>query len=76
MTLRIFGLALEALGKNRRAVSGAILLPTVLLVAHAGVFRVLRQHLIGADVPERAHNARPMAFGPDGSAGGWRVDAI
>lgn len=33
MTLRILGLALEALGKHRRAVLGAILLPAVLLVA-------------------------------------------
>ena len=33
MTLRILGLALEALGKHRRAVFTAILLPAVLLVA-------------------------------------------
>ena len=33
MTLRILGLALEALGKHRRAVLVAILLPAVLLVA-------------------------------------------
>lgn len=48
--------------------------PTVLLVAHAGVYRVLREHLVGADVPERARNAEPMAFAPE--AGNWRVDAL
>ena len=50
--------------------------PTVLIVAHAGVFRVLRQHLVGADVPERAHNAHPMAFGPGAAVGDWRVEAL
>jgi len=48
--------------------------PTVLLVAHAGVYRLLREHLVGADVPERARNAEPMAFAPE--AGNWRVDAL
>lgn len=33
MTLRILGLALEILGKRRRAVLGAILLPAILMVA-------------------------------------------
>jgi uncharacterized phosphatase len=50
--------------------------PTVLLVAHAGVFRVLRQHLAGADVPERTQNAHPMVFEHRGDAGTWRVDAL
>lgn len=48
--------------------------PTVLLVAHAGVYRVLREHLVGADEPGRARNAQPMAFAPE--AGNWRVDAL
>lgn len=48
--------------------------PTVLLVAHAGVYRLLREHLVGADVPERARNAKPMAFVSE--AGNWRVDAL
>lgn len=51
--------------------------PKVLVVAHAGVFRVLRRHLAGADVPERARNAHPMSFDPAGSAvGSWRVDPL
>ena len=50
--------------------------PTVLLVAHAGVYRVLREHLVGADVPGRARNAEPMAFGPGDTIGSWRVEAV
>ena len=50
--------------------------PTVLVVAHAGVFRVLRRHLVGADVPERAQNATPMAFGPGDAVGNWRVEPL
>lgn len=50
--------------------------PTVLLVAHAGVFRVLREHLAGADLPERARNAEPMAFGPGSGVGDWRVEPV
>ncbi len=50
--------------------------PTVLLVAHAGVYRVLREHLVGADVPERARNAEPMAFDPGDRAGTWRVASV
>lgn len=50
--------------------------PMVLLVAHAGVYRLLREHLVGADVPERAPNAQPMAFGPGDAIGNWRVDAL
>jgi len=51
--------------------------PKVLIVAHAGVFRVLRRHLVGTDVPERARNAHPMTFEPaGGGVGRWRVDAL
>ena len=50
--------------------------PMVLLVAHAGVYRLLREHLVGADVPERAPNAQPMAFGPGDAIGNWSVDAL
>jgi len=50
--------------------------PTVLLVAHAGVFRALHGHLVGKDYAGRARNAQPIAFGPDGNAGSWRVDIL
>lgn len=51
--------------------------PKVLIVAHAGVFRVLRRRLVGSDIPERARNAHPMAFDPAGGwVGSWRVDAL
>ena len=50
--------------------------PTVLLVAHAGVFRALHGHLIGKDFDGRARNAQPIAFGPEADAGSWRVDVL
>lgn len=50
--------------------------PTVLLVAHAGVFRALHGHLVGKDFAGRARNAQPMTFGPDGETGIWRVEAL
>lgn len=50
--------------------------PKVLVVAHAGVFRVLRRHLVGADVPERARNAHPMTFEVGPAIGHWRVEAL
>ncbi len=50
--------------------------PTALMVAHAGVFRVLRRNLAGADVPERARNAHPYAFDPSDNGGDWRVEAL
>ncbi|NKB54962.1 MAG: histidine phosphatase family protein [Alphaproteobacteria bacterium] len=48
--------------------------PTALLVAHAGVFRILHQHLAGGDYAGRAKNAHPMMFEPDADA--WRVDPL
>lgn len=48
----------------------------VLLVAHAGVFRVLHNHLVGAEYADRARNAHPMNFAPGGDPGSWRVDAL
>ncbi len=50
--------------------------PTVLLVAHAGVFRVLHNHLVGAEYADRARNAHPMNFASGGDPGTWRVDAL
>ena len=50
--------------------------PSVLLVAHAGVYRVLREYLVGADVPERARNAEPMAFKSGETIGTWRVEVV
>ena len=50
--------------------------PMVLLVAHAGVYRVLREHLVGVDVPERARNAEPIAFGPGDVVDKWSVSYV
>ena len=50
--------------------------PMVLLVAHAGVYRVLREHLVGVDVPERARNAEAIAFGPGDVVDKWSVSYV